>query len=296
MAPKEIAGTLLRGMGQIMLQDNALTGALFLLGILANSWQMFLAALLGVASGTAAACLLKYGKDDISRGLYGFNAALVGVGLLFFFQPGITLAILIIAGAALSSMLMNFMHKRKMAPYTFPFILSTWLIIALAGATGILSSQPPSPAAPLSLDILSSLSMGASQVMFQASILTGIIFFAAIFVNSRTNAIYALLGSLVGALLALALSFPLPLISIGIFGYNGVLCGAAFAGSKKHAFLFAIAATALSVLLVRALPFIGIPALTAPFVFATWAMLALGKKFQTLTFAAQAKPSSNKGA
>ena len=278
MTLKELSGTLLRGMGQIMLQDSPLTGALFLVGILANSWQMFLAALLGVASGTAAAYLLKYGKNDISHGLYGFNAALVGLGLLFFFQPGIPLVILIIAGSALSTVIMNFMHNRKMSPYTFPFILSTWIIIALVGATGIIASQPPLPAAPLSLDALSALSMGASQVMFQASILTGIIFFAAIFANSRANALYALLGSLVGMLLALALSFPLGLISIGIYGYNGVLCGAAFAGSKKHAMAFAVAATVLSVLIVYALPLASIPALTAPFVFATWIVLALGKK------------------
>ena len=277
MAPKELVDTTLRGMGQIMLQDNALTGALFLLGILVNSWEMFLAALLGVVSGTVAAHLLKYDKNDISHGLYGFNAALVGVGLLFFFQPSALLILLIIAGSALSSMIMNFMHKRKMSPYTFPFILSTWIIIALVGATGILSSQPSSPL-PLSLDILSSLSMGASQVMFQASILTGIIFFAAILANSRTNFLYALLGSLVGMLVALALSFPIGLASIGIYGYNGVLCGIAFAGAKKHALALALASIALSVLIVQAFPLISIPALTAPFVFATWIVLSLGKK------------------
>jgi urea transporter len=261
-----------------MLQDNALTGALFLLGILVNSWQMFAAALLGLASGTAAAYLFKYDKKEISHGLYGFNAALVGVGLLFFFQPSPLLALLIIAGAALSTMIMNFMNARKMSPYTFPFVLSAWIIIALVGATGMLLPQPSPPPAPPSLDILSALSMGASQVMFQANILTGIIFFAAILASSRANALYALLGSLAGMLIALALSFPLPLISIGIYGYNGVLCGIAFASAKKHALALAIAASALSVFIVYAFPLIGAPALTAPFVFSTWIVLALGKK------------------
>jgi len=277
MTPKELADTLLRGMGQIMLQDSALTGALFLLGILANSWQMFLAALLGVLSGTAAAYLLKYSKEDIAHGLYGFNAALVGVGLLFFFQSSITLILLIIAGSALSTVIMNFMHRRKMSPYTFPFILSTWLIIALVGANGILPQQPSSPL-PLSLDLLSALSMGASQVMFQASIITGIIFFAAIAANSRANFLYALLGSLAGMLIALALSFPLGLISIGTYGYNGVLCGAAFAGRKKHAPLLAVAAVAISVIILYGFQAASIPALTAPFVFATWMVLSLSKK------------------
>ena len=198
------------------------------------------------------------------------------MGLLFFFQPSITLFLLIIAGSALSTVIMNFMHARKMSPYTFPFILSTWIILSLAAATGILSPQVSSQL-PNSLDILSALSMGFSQVMFQASTLTGILFIAAIIVNSRTNALFALIGSLIGMLFALVLSFPPGLISIGIFGYNGVLCGIAFAGGKKHALAFAIASTAISAPLVYALPLAGIPALTAPFVFATWMMLTLGK-------------------
>ena len=276
MTPREIADALLRGMGQIMLQDNALTGALFLAGILVNSYQMFLAALLGVLSGTAAAYLLKYDVKDISHGLYGFNGALVGVGLLFFFQPGIILALLVIAGASLSTLIMNFMHRREMSPYTFPFILSTWLMIALVGAAGILPPQPSSPV-PVSLDLLSAASMGFSQVMFQANILTGILFLLAIAANSRTNALYALLGSLLGAFFSIALSFPLGLVGMGIYGYNGVLCGAAFSGAKKRALPSAIASIALSVLLVHALPGIGIPALTAPFVLSAWVVLAVGK-------------------
>ncbi len=277
MSIRQTVDTLLRGMGQIMLQDNALTGLLFLLGILVNSWEMFFAALLGVVSGTASAYLLKYDKNDISHGLYGFNAALVGVGLLFFYQPSVVLAILIIAGSALSTVIMNFMHKRKMSPYTFPFILSTWIVMAFVSLSGIVPAQPSSPL-PLSLDIPSALSMGFSQVMFQANILTGILFLAAITVNSRTNALFALLGSLVGMIVALALSFPLGLITIGIYGYNGVLCGIAFAGAKKHAFALAIASIALSTLLVFAIQATGISVLTSSFVFATWIMLSLGKK------------------
>jgi len=166
-----------------------------------------------------------------------------------------------------------------MSPYTFPFIISTWIIVALAGVTGILPPQPPALSVPaLSLDLFSAISMGFSQVMFQASILTGIIFIAAILANSRTNALYALIGSLVGTLFALALSFPPSLINIGIFGYNGVLCGAAFAGEKKNAALYALASIMLSVITLFGFQSSGIPALTAPFVFSTWLVLMLGKK------------------
>lgn len=274
----ELANTILRGMSQIMLQNNALTGLLFLLGILLNSWQMLVAALLGVVSGTAAAVFFRYEKKGIMDGLYGFNGALVGLALVFFFQPSALLAILIIAGAALSSLIMNFMHRKKMSPYTFPFILSAWIMIALAGVSNVVLLQPQSTTAATSLDAISALSMGFGQVMFQANIVTGIIFLAAIFVSSRMGALHAFVGSAIGMLLALALSFPLGLANIGIYGFNGVLCGAAFAGSKKHALAFTATAAALSVFIIHGMMAVGIPALTAPFVFSTWILLAVREK------------------
>ena len=277
MSIRQTVDTLLRGMGQIMLQDNALTGLLFLLGILVSSWQMFFAALLGLAAVTATAWLLRYERKDIEHGLYGFNAALVGVGLLFFYQPGVLLAILIIIGAALSAMIMHFMHWRRMSPFTFPFVLSAWAVIAFAGATGLLYSQPSS-ALPAAIDIVSALSLGFSQVMFQPNVLTGILFLVAIAVNSRTDALYALLGSVAGTAIAMALSFPASFIAIGLFGYNAVLCGIAFTGKEKRMLALAILSIALSVFIVRGFQLADIPPLTAPFVFATWITLKIGKK------------------
>lgn len=52
----------LKGIGQIMLQENALTGLLFLIGITCGSIEMGLGALLATVSGTATAILLKYNK------------------------------------------------------------------------------------------------------------------------------------------------------------------------------------------------------------------------------------------
>ncbi len=108
----------------------------------------------------------------------------------------------------------------------------------------------------------------------QASIVTGILFFIAILINSRISALYALLGSAVG-LFAGLLFFPslINLISIGFFGFNGVLCGIAFADKKWSSFIFAIIAIILSVLIVYGFIAFELIALTAPFVFATWIVM-----------------------
>lgn len=72
----------LSGVGQIMLQNNWLTGLLFLVGIFWNSYLMGWGALLGLVSATLSARLLNYKDEDISNGLYGFNGALDCFGCL----------------------------------------------------------------------------------------------------------------------------------------------------------------------------------------------------------------------
>jgi urea transporter len=76
----------LRGLGQIMLQENALTGLLFLLGIFYGSVFMGLGALVATACGTMTAYLFHFDKAETEKGLYGFSAALVGVALTLFLK------------------------------------------------------------------------------------------------------------------------------------------------------------------------------------------------------------------
>jgi len=278
MNPVDFAKILFRGMGQIMLQNNVLTGLLFLIGILVNSWVMFVGAVLGVLVGTLAAIMLKYEKKDIENGLYGFNGALVGCALFFFLVPDAVVLLLVIAGAILSALVMNYMLKMKLVPYTAPFVLSAWCMLAFAALTGFIAFNSLGAGVAATLDVLSSLSMGFGQVMFQGNVITGVVFLAAIAVNSRRAAAYALFGCAIGVLVALALSFPLSSINAGIFGYNGVLAAIALSDGKKNALLFAGAAAALSSLVLFAFIAAGIPALTAPFVLASWGTLALLKK------------------
>lgn len=127
------------------------------------------------------------------------------------------------------------------------------------------------------LELFSSVSMGFGQVMFQGSVVTGIIFFIAIAINSRITAVYALYGSLLGTVLAALIGLPLVMINIGLFGYNAVLCGIALGDKSWKSFLGATFAIVLTVLLNFGLDKAGIITLTAPFVLATWTVLLLNK-------------------
>ena len=72
-----------RGIGQVMFQNNALSGLLMLVGVLLNSWQMALLAIAGNVVSTLAAYFSGYSREDIRNGLYGFNGTLVGIVRVF---------------------------------------------------------------------------------------------------------------------------------------------------------------------------------------------------------------------
>jgi len=270
---------ILRGIGQVMLQNNALTGLIFLMGIFYNSWIFGLGALLGNLAGTFSARLFKYSDEDIKNGLYGFNGTLVGIAVWYFYDFNFTSALAIIIGAILSTVVMHLMQKR-LPPFTAPFVISTWLIIIGLGFFK-LASIAPSTLSPVNFfDLFSAITLGSGQVMFQASAATGIIFFIALLVNSRPAAAYALYGSLLGGFFALALALPFNMINLGLFGYNAVLCAIALGEKKFGAFLWATLAILLSVLLNLWLGLAGVITLTAPFVLAAWIILAIKRFFK----------------
>lgn len=281
MGPKQLVQSTFRGIGQVMFQNNAVTGLLFLAGIFIASWIMGIGATIGVLCGTLTAVILGYPQKEILDGLYGFNATLVGLGLLFFFEPSIVLFAILIIASALSTVVMNIMQKKKLHPYTFPFVIVTWTFIAiikyakLAVPTTISASQNTAGKAAL----MSGINLGISQVMFISGTIVGIIFFIGILFNSRTSALYTLLGSIVGLFIGIVF-FPesLALVGAGIFGYNAVLCAIALGGRNWLSMIFAVIGVMLSVLILYGFMILGLVALTAPFVFATWITLYIENK------------------
>jgi hypothetical protein len=102
----------LTGLGQIMFQDSAWTGAFFLTGIAIVSPVTAAGAALGALVGTLAAMLLKYDEQEIRDGIYGFNASLVGIAMIARYQPHVLTFLLIIVGAGVSTMLTREMRRR----------------------------------------------------------------------------------------------------------------------------------------------------------------------------------------
>ncbi len=276
----EGANLIFKGFGQVMLQNNVVTGVLFLLGIAVNSWMMALGAIVGGVCGTLGAICLKYPKKEVSDGLFGFNGVLVGIALMFFFKPSAIMFAAIAIGAVASSIVMRIMLERKFPAYTFPFVLCTWVLLFMLKNTAWGVAQTHESAAT-GLNALSALTLGISQVMFQANILTGVLFFAGLLLSSRLAAFYALLGSALGLVGGMVMGVEATALTFGLWGYNGVLCGIAFAEKKNAAIAYAVLSIVFSVLFSYGLDSIGAVALTAPFVFAAWSTLAIRKGIGT---------------
>lgn len=274
----------LKGIGQIMLQENRWTGLLFIIGLFIGSWQYAAAAILAAAAGTAAAKLLKYNQQEIDAGLYGFSPALVGVVLVFLFDDILIIWFLVIAGGILAAMIQHFFITKKIPAYTFPFILVAWAFIFLIRQY---TEIPPSELLqikfePKQLDVFLAPTNGFGEVIFQASVLSGVIFFIAVFINSPVAALYGLAASLLGAVLSVVNGQPLEQINLGLFGFNAVLTAIVFAGTKKIDGLWVLSGVIITIVIHNLLidhhilDVVG-GVLTFPFVAGTWITLLIQK-------------------
>lgn len=257
--------SVLRGVGQVMLQRNAATGAIFLLGIAVNSIPMAIAALLGVLLATLLAMLLKFPGDEIEDGLYGFNAALVAIAALLFWSLTVTGIAIAILGVLLATLLMRLMQRYHLNPFTFPFIATIWLALLLVPEQQVIGSRELNTGV-IALD---GLFQGVSQVMFQGNTLTGLIFLIALGVSAIKSAGLAVIGTSLGLLVALLFMWPAEQLAIGLYGFNAVLAAIAIPLVSRRFWLL-IAGVLLSIVFMHLMLIWQLPALTFPFVLATW--------------------------
>jgi urea transporter len=311
-----VVDTLLRGVGQVMFQNNPLTGFLFLVGIFVNSFKFGGAGLLGLAASTLGAHLLGADRALIRAGLFGFNGILVGIALAFFFEFDLLLAVYIVLGAVVSTIVMmaliNLLSPWDMPALTAPFVLTTWLLLFAVyqfdflQPTELIAPAAPDPGAAVqtqlrelatgtggltAANLAHGLFRGVGEVMFEDNLLTGLIFLVAIAINSRISAAFAVLGSAVGLLTALVLGGDGFTAYHGLYGFNAVLCAIAIGGLffvlTWPSAVYALLAAAFSVVAFAAIAALlsplGMPALTAPFVLTTWLFLWPKAGFRALT-------------
>jgi urea transporter len=282
-----------RGIGQIWFQENALTGALFALGVAICFPIQAVGIVLGSAIGCAVAWGLKFDKGEILAGIYGFNPALVGTATFFFFQPDAVSIGLMLAGCVVSTFITKSARGYLPFPtFTAPFVVTTWVVHAIGASMGAVAPEPALNlvAAPEASFGVESTLHGVGQVMFQASLWSGLLFLLGLAVSDREHAAWSLFAAVVGMLVA---SYHLDAgaraldperliernqfdnVRLGLYGYNATLAAVALF-LWRRSLVPPILGILLSVPITELIPRLGVSALTAPFVVAAWLVIALG--------------------
>jgi urea transporter len=297
--------SVLRGIGQAMLQNNSYAGLLFLIGIFCNSTLFGVAALVGAIVSTATAMLLGVDRGLVRAGLFGFNGALVAIALLYFLQPGLLTWGCVLFAAACSTIVMaamvTLLGAWKIPALTAPFVFTSLCFFLATARFGRLQSTHLLPTAGLpravrvegvvtASTLAEGLLNGVVQVFFQGNVITGILFVAGLLVASRRACATALLGSLTGLLVAWGMGAAEPAIRAGAFGFNSVLTalalGSVFFVSDRASLAYALLATIVTTILYAAvsaaLEPLGLPALTFPFVLVVWLFLLASPLFPRL--------------
>lgn len=261
------------GISQIVLTRARRTGVLLALGVIVGSPVAALGGLLGLLGGMLGGRLLGAPPDELDEGLYGYNGALVGIAALTFFRisPGALWAALL--GGALSSGVQRVLLLRGVRPLTAPFVLLGWGLLALGRGLGLLvPAGAPQPLLGLPAWPLLAPLTGIGQILLQGQPLCGLLFLAGVTLASVRAGLALLLGAGIGTGLAAILGAPAGELQAGLYGFNAALAAVALSGRGVGAQLAgSVLATALMAGFLR----LGLPALTAPFVLATWALGAL---------------------
>lgn len=297
--------SVLRGIAQVMLQNNSYAGLLFLIGIFYNSALFGLAVLVGTVVSTATAMLLAVERPLVRDGLFGFNGALVAIALLYFLEPNALTWSYVVFAAACTTVLMaaalDLLGRWKIPALTAPFVFTALCFLLASARFGRLVSTNVLPTAGLpraatvegivtASTIAEGLFNGIAQVFFQGNVITGVFFALGLLISSRVACAAALMGSATGIVVAWGLGAAEPAIRSGAFGFNSVLTAIALAGvffvldvaSALYALIAAISAAVVLAAVSAALQPLGMPALTFPFVLVVWVFVLAGPLFPRL--------------
>ena len=272
----QMMNSIFRGVGQVMFQGNALSGALMLAGIACNSLLMCLFALAGSAIGTCTAVALRYDGGRICDGLYGFNAALVGIAVPCFMPIHVASVLLMVVACVLSTLVTRLFEQQRFVPaLTAPFVLITWAMLLLSHILPQLQLPATTTADTAeSFSLLRAASLSFGQIMLQGNdLFTGLLFLLAICVNSRKMGVESLVACALCLAVVCVPGVSTTSVNNGMYGYNAILAVLAVAnilGIGSWTYVKALIALLLSLLMQYVGLHMGFVTLTAPFVLSVW--------------------------
>jgi urea transporter len=221
----------------------------------------------------------------------------VGLALPTFLPPSALLWCYVVLGAGVSVVAMlgtvNVTKTWRVSALTFPFVLTTWVLLLAAFAfSGLSGNVPPfsaeieplEPGASNPLDLagfLAGILKSISQVFLKGNGVSALLFLAGLAASSVPAAMFAVGGAVLAVSSAHLFGAESALISAGLLGFSPVLTaialGTVFYRPSPRVVAYAALGTLFTVVvqaaMIVAFAPLGIPALTAPFVLTSWLFL-----------------------
>ena len=130
-----ISSASLKGISQVILIENVISGVMILLAITISSYVLGIITLLSAIIGTFIGKIGGADKKSVSQGLFGYNSVLTGIALTVYLNGPYQWIIALIGAAVaaiLTAALMHVMRNTEIPILTFPFIILTWFILLVS--------------------------------------------------------------------------------------------------------------------------------------------------------------------
>lgn len=291
--------TTLVGIGQIFLQDNGWSGLLITIGMFFSHWTLGVTCFLGALIGTLTAKALKAKEGDIEFGLYGFNASLAYMCVMFTFATNDAHAtlnganpllwVLGAVAAVIATVIMHVFVTKGWTAFTFPFVVTCWVLCWGFSTFGILGLEQTTPALPDytgTVDAITTPFYGWAEVNFGANFLTGVFIFLGLAISSPSVAMWGTAAATLGGLFAhYVLGIDANVLANGLYSFSPILVACAFvtkSGVSRADFIYIVVGVLLAVLIHNGVGSIVIngknmATYTIGFIVATWIMEAVQK-------------------
>jgi urea transporter len=238
----------------VYFSDNKLFALLLIATTFINP-QAGICGLIAVVFSNLLAYLMGYNEYTISRGYYGFNSLLVGLGLGIAYEPGLAFYMLLIFASMLTffiTLAMEGIIGKYALPYlSLPFLFAIWLIsIATRHYTSLIVSQSgiyvlneiysvggnelvnqyhqlSNLDIPVSLSIYLK-SLGA--IFFQYNILGGLLIAIGLLIYSRISFVLSLIGFYTAFYFYQFIGGNINELSYNFIGFNFILTAIAIGG------------------------------------------------------------------
>jgi len=238
--------------------------------------------LLSVVTANLAASLLRFDRLTTSKGFYGFNSLLVGLGLGYYYE--LTFIIIVIAVfSGFLTLLITIAFQGVLGKYylpylSLPFVFSFWIVL---GASGMLTGTEDNQSGVYILnklfsiggnplvnlhqwwvdnitsDFLNSYFLSLGAIFFQFNVFAGIVIAIALLLYSRIAFMLSLIGYSVAFLAYSILGMDMTLLGYSYIGFNFILGAIAIGGyfyiPSKQSFFWAIAITPIIALVAAGL-------------------------------------------